>query len=190
MPILPEERNILPDDLLTADAPPQGTSPEGERRWWAVYTKARQEKALARDLVQYEVPFYLPLVTKMTLVRGKRVPSLAPLFTGYLFLYASEDERVQALKTNRTSQLVTVPDQEQLRKDLRQVQRLILSKAPLTVEQRIAPGHKVRVKAGPFMGIEGVVETRRGGYRLIVAVNFLQQGVSVELDELMVERLD
>jgi hypothetical protein len=40
------------------------------------------------------------------------------------------------------------------------------------------------------MGIEGLVESRRGGYRLIVEVSFLQQGVSVELDELSVERLD
>jgi transcription antitermination factor NusG len=181
MPILKEERNILPDDLLERESDGAG------RRWWAVYTKARQEKALARDLVERCVPFYLPLVERTTLVRGKRMRSLAPLFSGYVFLCANDDERLKALRTNRTSQLVAVPDQQRLKHDLRQVQRLIAAKAAVTLEPRLSPGQRVRVKSGSFLGIEGVVEACRGGCRLIVEVKFLQQGVSVEIDELQVE---
>jgi transcription antitermination factor NusG len=183
MPILKEERNILPDDLLERESDGDG------RQWWAVYTKARQEKALARDLVERSVPFYLPLVERTTLIRGKRVASLSPLFSGYVFLLANDDERVQTLRTNRTSQLVEVPDQQRLRHDLRQVQRLIAAKAVVTLEKRMSPGQRVRVKNGSFLGIEGVVEARRGGCRLIVEVKFLQQGVSVEIDELQVEAI-
>jgi hypothetical protein len=40
------------------------------------------------------------------------------------------------------------------------------------------------------MGIEGVVEQQRSGYRLIVAVSFLQQSVSVELDDGQIEALE
>jgi transcriptional antiterminator RfaH len=181
MPILKEERNILPDDLLERPNEDDG------RRWWAVYTKARQEKALARDLVERRVPFYLPLVERTSLIRGKRVRSLVPLFTGYVFLCSNDDERLQTLKTNRTSQLVAVPDQDRLRRDLAQVQRLIAAKAEVTLEKRLSPGQRVRVKGGSFLGIEGVVEARRGSCRLIVEVKFLQQGVSVEIDELLVE---
>jgi transcription antitermination factor NusG len=185
MPFLKQERFIFPDDLL--DAPPPADS---ERRWWAAYTKARQEKAFARELAKFAVPFYLPLVERSTLVRGRRVQVWTPLFSGYVFLFVGEDERLRALKTNRLSQLIPVSDQERLRRDLAQVQKLIATQAEVTLEPRIVPGQRVRVKTGAFMGIEGLVESRRGGYRLIVEVSFLQQGVSVELDELSVERLD
>jgi transcriptional antiterminator RfaH len=184
MPILKPERSIFPEDLLEP-----GQAEGDGRQWWAVYTKARQEKALARDLLQHEVPFYLPLVARTILVRGRRVESLLPLFSGYVFLRADEDERVKALKSNRTSQWIEVADQDKLRRDLGHVHRLILAKAPITVEQRLAPGTRVCVKGGPFMGVEGTVEQCRGACRLIVEVTFLQQSVSVQIDELLVEKL-
>jgi hypothetical protein len=39
------------------------------------------------------------------------------------------------------------------------------------------------------MGIEGVVQQQRAGYRLIVEVSFLQQGVSLEIDEALLEEV-
>ena len=40
------------------------------------------------------------------------------------------------------------------------------------------------------MGMEGTVTSRRGACRLLVAINFLQQGVSVAIDDYMLEPLD
>ena len=184
MPILKQERNLLPDDLLESHFTGE------DRRWWAAYTKARQEKALARDLVRYEVPFYLPLIAKTSLISGRRVESQMPLFSGYLFLFASEEERVRTLSTNRISQLVAVHDQARLQRDLRHLKNLIATNATIVVEDQLLPGRRVRVTSGPFLGIEGTIAARRAGFRLIVDVSFLQQGVSVEIDELLVEPIE
>jgi transcriptional antiterminator RfaH len=185
MPILPPDTTLHPPELL-ANGIPVGE----ERCWWAVYTKARQEKSLARDLLRQSIPFFLPTIVKRSVVRGRRVQSQLPLFGGYLFLFAKEEERVQCLTTNRVSQLIPVHDQQQLQCDLRQVHRLIVSDAPLSVESRLSPGRRVRIQSGALMGLEGVVVARRGGDRLVVAVNFLQQGVSVALQDFLVEPLD
>jgi transcription antitermination factor NusG len=184
MPVLEPEPNIFPDDLLSSDA---GIGPD--RRWWAVYTRARQEKALARELLAYEIPFYLPLVPRTSLSRGRRIESFVPLFNGYVFVAACEEERIRTLQTNRVAQLIAVDDQLKLRHDLGQIQKLIASRAPMLLETRLAAGHRVVVKSGPFMGIEGVVQQQRTGYRLIVEVSFLQQGVSLEIDEALLELL-
>lgn len=181
MPILKQEPAEFPEGLLDSEGR------EETRLWRATYTKARQEKSLARDLLAYQIPFYLPLVSKKTLVRGRRVESLSPLFSGYVFLYCTDDERYKSLTTNRISQVVEVKDQERLWSDLRNLKRLIVAKAPMTIESRLAPGQRVRVKSGPFMGVEGTIESRRGAFRLIVEVSFLQQGVSVEIDDFQVE---
>ena len=68
-----------------------------------------------------------------------------------------------------------------------QVKRLIAAKVPLTIEARLQPGRRVRVRRGSSPVSEGIVESRCRQTRLIVAINFLQRGISVELDDIMLE---
>lgn len=187
MPILEREVCLFPEDLLS-ESPEAGAASTTDRRWWAVYTKSRQEKAFARQLVGQEVPFYLPLIPKDNIIRGRRVRSHVPLFTGYVFLFGTDNERITALTTNRVSRILPVCDEEQLRQDLAQVKLLIEQDAPLALERRLVPGDLVRVKTGLLRGLEGVVIRRHGKQRLLVAVNYLQQGVSVEIDDCALER--
>ena len=182
MPILEAETSIFPGDLLE-----EFSHLPGERLWWVVYTKARQEKALARYLLSREIPFYLPLVPHEQCIRGRRVVSHLPLFGGYLFLYGSAEERVASLTTNRVSTILPVAEAALLRSELNHVRQLIDSDAPLTVERRLSPGQRVRVKAGSMLGLEGVIIKRRGKTRLQVAVSMLQQGVSIEIESYLLE---
>lgn len=185
MTILAPETSIFPQGLLDGEL----LTAESDRRWWAVYSKSRQEKAIARHLVGMDVPFYLPLVHKTSMIRGRRVKSLLPLFTSYLFIYADEAERIKTLSTNRVVQMFSAPDALEMTNDLKHIQTLIESGAPLTVESCLQPGQRVRVKTGSLRGIEGVITARRGEDRLLVAVNFLQQGVSVLIQDFQVEPL-
>jgi len=185
VPILKEEPSLFPETLLEACI--RETS---DHRWWVLYTKARQEKSLARDLYAFRIPFYLPLIKKTTVAKGRKRQSFAPLFSGYIFLHATEAERIKSMTTNRISRILTVNDPDQLVHDLVQLRRLIASDAPLSLEQQLAPGDKVRVKQGALMGMEGTVMVRRGVTRLLVSVNFLQQGASIEVEDYLLERID
>lgn len=182
MPILDAEQSMYPADLLGK----LEELAEG-RKWYVFYTKARQEKAFARQLISYRVPFFLPLVEKENLIRNKKVKSHIPVFGGYIFLFVTEEERVKALTTNRISNILNVEDQERLSYDLQNVQHLIKAEAPLTVERRLVAGEKVRIKAGPMAGLEGVIEKRRGQAVLYVAVTMLQQSAMIEIDDYLVE---
>jgi transcriptional antiterminator RfaH len=188
MPILAEQPSLFPENLLDGptDAEPLD-GPASERVWWVIYTKSRQEKSLARDLLGYRIPFYLPQVPREHLIRGRRVRAHVPVYPGYLFLFGTPDERVGALTTNRVSRILSVPTQEQLLRDLRQLSKLIVTGAPLTIEQRLSPGRRVRILNGAMAGFEGTIVQRRGSDRLLIAINFLQQGVSVEINDFMVE---
>ena len=155
-----------------------------------IYTKPRQEKSLARDLLRQEIPFYLPLVKKTLQYGRRRMASFAPLFDGYLFMLGSEKQRTLSLATNRVFRILPVNDGQRLIADLRQIERLIQANVPLTVESRLQAGRNVRVRSGPLAGVEGVVLRRRGETRLLVSVNFLQQGASVEIEDFRLEPLD
>lgn len=184
MPILDLETSVYPANLFEGY-----TQESGDRGWWVLYTKSRQEKAVARQLLNWSVPFYLPLVARTNLIRGRKVNSHVPVFNGYVFLFGDDTERVQSLKTNRISRVLEVVDQPQLEHDLRDVARLIACDAPLTVERRLMPGQRVRIKSGALAGVEGTIVQRRGRSRLLVAVNFLQQGVSMDIEDFQLEPL-
>jgi transcription antitermination factor NusG len=185
MPVLAKETSLFPETLLE--------SPDFlavDTQWMVIYTKPRQEKSLARDLLRQSISFYLPLVKKTRQYGRRHLASFAPLFDGYLFLLGSEKQRTLALATNRVLRILPVNDGLRMITDLRQIERLIRADVPLTVESRLQAGRNVRVRSGPFMGVEGVVLRRRGKIRLLVSVNFLQQGASVEIEDFRLEPLD
>ena len=177
--------SLFPDNLLN------GMSSEpSERCWWVLRTKPRQEKAVARDLLGFHVPYYLPLVKRTAYYGKRRFSHYAPVFSGYLFLFGSDDERVQGLTTHRIAQVLPVDDGQRLRHDLNQLTQMISAGAPLTVESRLTPGRRVRVQHGSLAGLEGAIISRRGETRLLVRVDFLQQGASVAMDDFLVEPID
>jgi hypothetical protein len=185
MSILLEEPSLYPEGLLDFDA-----RRPTDRRWWVLHTHARQEKALIRDLLTWRIPFYLPLVRQVSVNRGRRGCARVPLFSGCVFMFGTDDERVRSLTTNRVSQTLPVDDPQPLLFDLRQLWRLIASNVPLTRERRLIPGNPVRVRHGPLAGLEGTVFARRGQTRLLVQVSFLQQGVSLDVDAFLLEPAD
>jgi transcription antitermination factor NusG len=183
MPILAAEPSRFPDGLL-ADPVALADRPG---RWWAVYTRAKGEKALARHLHARTVPFYLPLHTTSWRSNGRNFTSHVPLFPGYVFFHGDEDDRVTALESNVISRILEVPDQNRLWRDLRQVDRMLCAEVEVDRADVLELGQPVDIVAGPFQGLEGVLLRRGSQMRLVVEVAFLRQAVSVEVESWMVE---
>lgn len=190
MPILPKQQDIYPDDLLDAAHGDSGQEPLAGGRWVAFYTLSRREKDLMRKLQAAGVPFYAPMVRRRLHSPGGRVrASYVPLFPGYVFSRVDDDQRRTALATNTVARWIPIVDERMLVDDLRAIKRLIDTEKPLTPEARIEPGQSVRVRTGALRGLEGTVVKRRGTERLVVAVRFLNQGASIELEDVDLERL-
>ena len=187
MPILAREPDLHPDDLL--DRPALGR--EETATWWALYCLPRQEKQLMRRLRALDVSFYSPLIGKRFRSPSGRIrTSYIPLFSSYVFIYGDVGQRHTAQATRCISHWLAAPDSAALTDDLRQIRRLVDSGAPLTPEARLGPGTRVRVCSGLFAGLEGVVIRRAKETRLLVAINFLQRGASVLLEDCQLEQLD
>jgi transcriptional antiterminator RfaH len=185
MPLLPLEPFVYPENLLTSSTPPA----EGPR-WWVLHTKPRAEKSLARRLLNKQVAFFLPLYHHQWRSRGRLRSSYLPLFPGYLFLQGDLQERLQALATNLVARSIPVEDQRRLQEDLMGVYQLVATGAPLSAEARLEPGSLVEIIDGPFAGIHGKVLRRGKQLKLFVEVQFLQRGVSVEIETWMIRQLE
>ena len=181
MPILPSEPDCFPGELLDCEDMLQQT-------WWMLYTKSRQEKQLMRRLRRLEIPHYGPQIEKRQRSPSGRIrTSYVPLFNNYVFLCGDDDARYQAVCTGCVQKVTEIASVSEFLNDLRQIRSLIELGVPLTIESRLEPGQQVRVRSGSFAGYEGTVLRREQETRLLVSVRFMEQGVSVKLEDCQLE---
>ena len=161
-------------------------------RWYVAHTRSRNEKMVAKRLARMAVFHYLPLTERVTrsAATGRVSRSLVPVFPGYLFFNGTEEQRYQALTTNRIANILDVPNQEQLVVELLNVQFLLANTQEFSVARRLRVGDWGRVIAGPLRGLEGVVTRFSGVLRVTMNVTILGQSVSVEVDSAILERID
>ncbi|MGB7325528.1 MAG: transcription termination/antitermination NusG family protein [Rubripirellula sp.] len=155
-----------------------------------MYTRSRQEKQLMRHLRKLEISHYAPQIGNRRRSPAGRIRiTYQPLFSNYVFMCGGEEARYKAVCTGCVQQVAKIEDTHQFVADLRQIHTLIAMDVPLTIEDRIQPGQQVRVKSGVFAGYEGTVLQRTQETRLLVAVHFMERGVSVKLDDCQLEVL-
>lgn len=171
MPILKREVDLYPGDLF--EAPPSG------QPWRVAYSRSRQEKGLARHLLERRVPFYLPQQEKEVRRHGKRRVSHLPLFPGYVFF---RGERLDALASHLVCQVIEVLDQGGLEEELASLWRLQASGATLVPHPWLGPGDEVEIVDGPLRGWRGTILREKRGLRLVVSIDLLRQSVAAEVD--------
>lgn len=172
MPILPRESDIFPEDLFDL--------PVEEAPWEIAHVRSRQEKTVARVLLDGGKPFYLPQMQQKKKTSGRTFVSHLPLFPGYIFLRRVKGLRETLWRTNAVVNMLTVPDQAQLTGELLQIRQLQVSGAMLTPRVDLVPGDAVRITEGVFSGYHGIVMEERGALRLIVSVSTIRKSVTVE----------
>lgn len=172
MPILRKESDIFPDDLfeLSTDEAP----------WEIAHLRSRQEKSVARLLLDDEKPFYLPQIQQTKKSNGRTFVSHLPLFPGYIFMRRVDGLRQTLWRTNAVVQVIDVPDQAQLTAELQQIRELQAKGAVLTPPVDLLPGDAVRITEGAFSGYSGIVMEERGSLRLVVSVSILKKSIAVE----------
>lgn len=180
MPLLARETGIHPEALFSLGA--------DDYPWSVAHVRSRQEKVLARYLVQKGIPFYLPTGAIERRRNGRTLTSHLPLFPGYVFLRAPREQRELVWRSNVIANLIDVSDHVQLGDELEQIRRLQLSGASFQLYNELFPGDPVRIAEGVFAGYTGVVMRRKGSERLVVRITLLRQAVSVEFDRAVLHR--
>ena len=159
-------------------------------QWWVAHTKSRNEKALAHDLIGQCISYFLPMTWKVRHLRGRKIKSLLPLFSGYMFFCGDEQQRINVLKTNRVASLIEVKDQELLISELSSIEKALQTGAVVKIHKYLKIGQRCRVTSGPLRDIEGIIQQDRIRTRLILKVDMLGQAASVEVDSDLIEIIE
>ena len=164
------------------------------KAWYLAYCRSKEEERASLHLKNQEIDCYYPMVEVERLVRGKRTKRMEPLFPSYLFVNV-DLEQCPPTRLNSTRGIRHIVRFGGLWCEVPKVMiynmmchedsdelRARMSKLPKC-------GDKVRIKSGPFSGLEAIYKEPDGETRSILLLDMLQKQVPHTLDNLLFDAI-
>jgi len=157
----------------------------GNKFWFALYTKPRQEFKAELQLRAAEIDVYLPKITRLKQWSDRKKKVTEPLINSYIFIYAVEKERLLALEQDAIVRCVfdcgrpaKIPNDQ-----MQNFINFVKEEEDYFVINGIVKGAKVLIKEGPFSGVTGIVVEEPSGKTIAVSIELLNRTVVARLHE-------
>jgi len=157
------------------------------QHWKVLFVKPRTEKKVSGYCELFGVHYYLPLRKKTRIIQRRKVTVELPLFPGYVFVRLPPSQRLLMLQTNLLVRILEPRKPRKLLRDLVMVRRALRVNPHVTTARPLAKGMKVRIIAGPFMGIDGLVTRIASKTKVVLNVDMIGQAITVETEADFVE---
>ena len=152
--------------------------------WYAIHTRSRHEKIVFDELVRKEIEAFLPTIARWSRWKDRRKKIDWPLFPGYCFARFAVASSLAVLKCTGVIAIVSIegrpipiPPEE-----IEGVRKLVSSDLQYDPCPLIKEGSIVEVVGGPLKGVTGRLVRKGAHARLVLSVDAIGQGVSVQVD--------
>jgi transcription antitermination factor NusG len=167
----------------------QATGQEIPSEWYAVQTRPRHEKRVAAEVRARDMEEFLPTHRSRHRWRNGVLADVElPLFPCYLFVKVPLCDRLRLLGLPgvigfavNSAHPTALPQ-----KDIEALRALsvICQAEP---HPFLSVGDRVRLVAGPLMGMEGILTRRKQELRVVLSLDFIMRSVAVEVSEFDIE---
>jgi transcription termination/antitermination protein NusG len=152
--------------------------------WFAVWTRSRHEHVVREQIERKHYDAFLPTITRWSRWKDRKKKIDWPLFPGYCFARFDQDDALAILKCTGVVSIVSIegkpaaiPDHE-----IEGIRRLLETDLQYDPCPLIREGMMVEVTHGALKGIVGRLVRKGAHARLILSVDLIGQGISVEVD--------
>jgi len=159
--------------------------------WYALFTRYQHEKLVATALSNKCYDVYLPVYRAVHRWQDRDKQLSLPLFPCYVFLRGGLDRQLQILTTPGLLHIVSwggrpavIPPAQ-----IEAVKQILGSGLPVQSHPYMRCGDRVRVRSGPLMGLEGILERTKGQARLVLSMEMLGRAAAVEIEAWNLERV-
>jgi transcription antitermination factor NusG len=159
-------------------------------KWYVLYIRSRTEKKMAEYSVKLNLHYYLPLRTEVKIFQRRKVQVEKPVFPSYFFVRFDDKGRIELLKSNHIVYIIDIPHQRKFLHELAQIRKALRVDSSLGSCTAYEKGRMVKIKTGPFSGIEGCIDIVRPSGKVLLNVDMIGQAVVVELDKDYIDLLD
>lgn len=153
--------------------------------WFAIQTRARNEKKVTAQLQTKGIEAFLPLMSEVHRWSDRHKMVNQPLFPGYVFVHINPypEFRVSILNTNGVYGFVgsrgagiPIPD-----KQILDIQTIVSNPVPFSAYPSLRIGQRVRVRGGCLDGVEGSLVSINSDHTLVVSIELLNRSVAVRI---------
>jgi transcription termination/antitermination protein NusG len=172
----------LPVDRITSPWP---------LAWFAIQTRFRYEKKVARELQERGVQVFLPLFSTKHQWSDRQRLVEVPLFPNYVFvrIAATQGTRIQILRANGVNGFLgargvgtPIPDEEVVA-----VRAMLAHRVSFQLHPFLRTGQRVRVRGGCLDGIRGILTAIQGEQSFVVSVELIQRSIAMRLTGYQIE---
>jgi transcription antitermination factor NusG len=174
---------------MTEDRPNSISNSNTFLNWYALHTRSRHEKRIAERLSSQSFETFLPLHrNRNTWKNGIHTEIDMPLFPCYLFARAFTHNKIRLLQdpgvlglAASSARPTIIPDED--------ISILRIATESLKAEPHpyLKNGDVVRIVAGPFIGMEGILTRRKYEYRVVLSIEAIMRSIVIEVNEFDIE---
>jgi len=152
--------------------------------WYAAHTRAQHEKRVAEQLGHRGIEHFLPLYERISRWKDRRVRLQVPLFDGYVFVRIALKNRLQVLEVPGVARLVSFNGRPAplAESDMEILRRGLSSRLRAEPHPYLCAGNHVRIRGGPFAGMEGILLRKKNPLRVVLSLEQIARAISVEID--------
>lgn len=159
--------------------------------WYAVQTRARNERAVVQRFREKGLNTFLPIVTEVRRWSDRWKSIELPLFSCYVFvkIMNTNEDRLKVLYTDGVFDLVGVsrygtpiPDEQ-----IDAVRTIVEGRLNWQSYPFLKIGQRVRIRSGALDGVEGILISRNGERSVVVSIDAIQRSISVRVEGYQIE---
>jgi transcription antitermination factor NusG len=143
---------------------------------------------VAQHLASRDVEHFLPTYPWLSQWQDRKVKLLKPLFPGYVFVRLLLTDRLKALVVPNVLNLVGPKDAPSIisYEEIEWIRRGV-AHGKAEPHPCLVPGDSVVIKVGVMAGIEGVLIRTQNRTRVLIQLNSISRGFTVEVDNTSIE---
>lgn len=154
------------------------------KKWYAVYTKPRNEKKAYSELDETGIEAFLPLIKNLKQWSDRKKWVEEPLFRSYLFVNISQSDYYRVLNVSGVvryisfeGKAVIVPPQQILA-----IRQYINAEDIIReVDFVFEPGDKVEIYLGPLKGLTGQLIKVQGRQKVKIEIESIGQSITLTI---------
>ncbi|HMS63862.1 MAG TPA: UpxY family transcription antiterminator [Ignavibacteria bacterium] len=157
-----------------------------ERKWYVLQTKPRNELIVSKQIGLKKIEYFLPMIEKVRIWADRKRKIQIPMFSGYVFVYATEEERVNAIsETTGAVKYIFFEKRPAVvsKREIEIIKSAIAEPEKIRIEdKKFKKGDEIIVTNGVFRGMKGFINEFRGNYKLTVNLEELAFSFSIILN--------
>ena len=155
-----------------------------QQNWFVAYTYPKAEKKVSNRILEAGFDSFLPL-QKVRRVWSDRIKYIEePLFSSYVFVKTDVTNLPRLTDIHGLSRFIAFQGEyaKVKEKEIKMIQKFVTSGVDIDVfSGRLREKQLVRVKSGPFAGMEGLLVRKEGKGRFVVEIKGISQSISVNI---------